>query len=187
MRFMKDTEKEQLKRLVKACMLEISKLKMDLKKCREENNKGTDIQQANLKMEMNTDKVVELENKLEMNTDKVVELENKLKEKDKTILDLKKILEDKDEEINDLEEIKSYFKALTAKPKRDLTSFQSQVYQLLPAEKANTKKMHSFIQKIGFKELTLDNMFHILHNLERKGYFSSEKINEETIWKKIEK
>ncbi|MBU4535897.1 MAG: hypothetical protein KKF16_08810 [Euryarchaeota archaeon] len=173
MRFIKDTEKEQLKRLVKACMLEISKLKMDLKKCREQNNNGLDVQQSNSEIEINSDRVEELEMSLE--------------EKDKTILELKQSLKDQDNRISDLEEIKSYFEALTAKPKRDLTSFQSQVYMLLPSEKASTEKMHSIIKKIGFKELSIDNMFHILRNLERKGYFSSERINDIIIWKKIEK
>ncbi|MDP3623335.1 MAG: hypothetical protein Q8R66_05320 [Methanobacteriaceae archaeon] len=173
MRFMKDPEKDQLKRLVKACMLEISKLKMDLKKCTETNQECK--------------KSTQLQHKIEKKEERIKELENFLKEKNKTIADLKNDLGDKNDYINDLEEIKTYFEALTAKPKRDLTSFQSQVYLLLPPEKSNTHKMHAFIKKVGFNELSYDNMFHILRNLERKGYFKSYQINEETIWEKIQK
>ncbi len=170
---MKDSEKDQLKRLVKACMLEISKLKMDLKKCQETNHECK-----------NAD---DLQHKIELKQIRVKELENFLKNKDKTIKDLKNTLNEKENYIKDLEEIKSYFEALTAKPKRDLTSFQSQVYLLLPSEKSNTQKMHSFIKKVGFTELSYDNMFHVLRNLERKGYFKSYQIGEEIFWKKIPK
>jgi len=173
MRFIKDTEKEQLKRLVKACMLEISKLKMDLKKCRQENNYSPSTKQSDSQTEIN----------LKQN----IELENILKEKDENIFELKQILEEKNKQINELEEIRSYFKAVTAKPKKNLTSFQSQIYQLLPSEEANTKELHLLIKNIGFKELTFDNMLHILRNLERKGYYSSKRDNKEIFWQKIEK
>jgi hypothetical protein len=173
MRFMKDSEKDQLKRLVKACMLEISKLKMDLKKCQETN--------------YDCKKAEELQKKIEIKQSRVKELEGFLKNKDETILALKNTLNEKDAYIKDLEEIKKYFEALTTKPKRDLTSFQSQVYLLLPSEKSNTQKMHSFIKKVGFTELSYDNMFHVLRNLERKGYFKSHQLGEEIFWEKIQK
>jgi chromosome segregation ATPase len=170
---MKDPEKDQLKRLVKACMLEISKLKMDLKKCSETNQDCKKVTQLQL----------EIEEKEEI----IAGLEGFLNEKDETINNLKNELNDKNNHIKDLEEIKTYFEALTAKPKRDLTSFQSQVYLLLPSEKSNTHKMHNFIKKVGFTELSYDNMFSILRNLERKGYFKSHKVNEEILWEKIQK
>lgn len=173
MRFMKDSEKDQLKRLVKACMLEISKLKMDLKRCREVNP--------------DCSKVEDLEHKIEKNKSKINDLETFLNDKDKSIENLKNSLNAKESYIEDLEEIKTYFEALTAKPKKDLTSFQSQVYLLLPSDKSNTHKMHIFIKKVGFKELSYDNMFNILRNLERKGYFKSYQVDEEIIWEKIQK
>nr|WP_243687585.1 hypothetical protein [Methanobacterium formicicum] len=40
MAFLKDTEREQLRQLVKACLLEISKLKIELKKCQKESSKS---------------------------------------------------------------------------------------------------------------------------------------------------
>ncbi|MCK9150855.1 hypothetical protein [Methanobacterium alcaliphilum] len=173
MRFMKDTEKDQLKSLVKACMLEISKLKMDLKKSRE-MNKDTENSQN-------------LEHDLKSRDLKIQELENALKTKNESINKLENIINEKENYICELEEVKTYFQAVTAKPKRDLTSFQFQVYQLLPSEKGNTKKMHGLIKAIAFNELSYDNMFHILKNLERKGYFKSYKSGSDIIWEKIEK
>lgn len=173
MRFMKDSEKDQLKRLVKACMLEISKLKMELKKSREMNKE--------------CEKSNDLEYELEKRDMKIQELEKLITDKEKSIKSLNNSLNEKNSYIKDLEEIKGYFEALTAKPKRDLTSFQFQVYQLLPAQKTSTQKMHSFLKKVGFKELSYDNMFHILKNLERKGYFRSYDDNGDVLWQKIEK
>jgi hypothetical protein len=177
MRFMKDTEKEQLKRLVKACMLEISKLKMDLKKCKEESKLKTG----------DSSKTQELNSTIEIKNTRIKELENFIKEKDNAIKKLQSSLNEKDAEIVELEKIKTYFEALTAKPKSDLTSFQSQVYLLLPTEKSDTKKLHEFIKQVGFRELAYDNMFHILRNLERKGYFKSYQENDEVLWEKIVK
>jgi vacuolar-type H+-ATPase subunit I/STV1 len=177
MRFMKDTEKEQLKRLVKACMLEISKLKMDLKKCKEENKNS--IQESS--------KVNELNSKIQIKNNRIQVLENFIKEKDNAIKKIQSSLDEKDSQIIELEKIKTYFEALTAKPKSDLTSFQSQVYLLLPHEKSDTSKLHEFIKEVGFKELSYDNMFHILRNLERKGYFKSYQDNDEVMWEKIVK
>ncbi len=176
MRFMKDTEKEQLKRLVKACMLEISKLKMDLKKCKEQGQNAS----------FDSSKVDELKSAIEIKNTRIKELENFIKEKDHAIKKLNSAIDEKDAQIKDLEKIKTYFEALTAKPKSDLTSFQSQVYLLLPSEKSNTKTMHEFIKEVGFKELSFDNMLHILRNLERKGYFKSYPAEgNDVLWEKI--
>jgi vacuolar-type H+-ATPase subunit I/STV1 len=186
MRFMKDTEKEQLKRLVKACMLEISKLKMDLKKCKEENKNS--IQESSKVNELQeSSKVNELNSKIQIKNNRIQVLENFIKEKDNAIKKLQSSLDEKDSQIIELEKIKTYFEALTAKPKSDLTSFQSQVYLLLPHEKSDTSKLHEFIKEVGFKELSYDNMFHILRNLERKGYFKSYQDNDEVMWEKIVK
>ena len=83
--------------------------------------------------------------------------------------------------------IKYHFDALTAKPKKDLTSFQSQVYQLLPKEEDTLGNLYSHITEIGFSELSSDNFEHVLRNLERKGYFESGGKDGELYWKKIDK
>ncbi len=112
MSLLKDKEREQLRQLVKACLLEISKLKIDLKKSQKEAN------EFKVKAEL-------------INLQKMEELEKILKEKNEKISELTALLNEKDAKMEELKNLKIYFDALTARPKRDLTSFQSQVYQLL--------------------------------------------------------
>jgi len=171
--FLKDSEKEELKRLVKACMLEISKLKLELEKCEKRRDES--------------EKLEKLKEELAKKDKHIMEFERLLKEKDKVIENLNKILSEKEAQIQELEKIEGYFDKLTAKPKKDLTSFQSQIYRLLPEKKATTEKLHSFIQDIGFKDLKYENMLQILRNLERKGYLRSYNEGDEIVWEKIEK
>ncbi|AAB85297.1 hypothetical protein [Methanothermobacter sp. EMTCatA1] len=173
MRFMRDSEKEQLKLLVKACMLEISKLKMDLRKCRENSD--------------NCERVKELEDALKIRDRRIDELERIMAEKDRVIQELKGIIADKESRITDLKRYREYFQALTQKPEKDLTSFQSQIYRLLPDERATTEEMLDFINEIGFKDLKLENMVQILRNLERKGYFRSVSEGRRTLWEKVKR
>lgn len=167
MALLKDNDNEQLRQLVKACLLEISKLKIDLKKCEKK------IASSN-----KTDAVVN-----EIKED----VQTKLMEKEKEINDLQELLEKKNRKLEELEIIKYHFNALTAKPKKDLTSFQSQVYQLLPMEESTLENLYTHITEIGFSELTRENFEHVLRNLERKGYFKSYDQNNKTYWKKINK
>ncbi len=171
--FLKDSEKEELRRLVKACMLEISKLELELERCKKRKDES--------------EKLEKLEEELATKEEHIKELEKLLKEKDKVIENLNKILSEKESQIEELEKIKGYFDKLTAKPKKNLTSFQSQIYRLLPEGKATTEKLHSFIKNIGFKDLKYENMLQILRNLERKGYFRSYNGDDDIIWEKIEK
>ena len=173
MRFIRDSEKEQLKLLVKACMLEISKLKMDLRKCREESD--------------DCSRVRELEETLKIRERRITELEGILDEKDRIIKDLNTIIAERESLIADLKRYRDYFHALTEKPERDLTSFQSQIYRLLPDEKSTAEELLSFINGIGFKDLKLENMVRILRNLERKGYFKSYRKGDETLWEKVKR
>lgn len=167
MALLKDKEREQLRQLVKACLLEISKLKIDLKKSQKE------AKEFKVKAEL-------------INLQKMEELEKILKEKNERINELTALLNEKDAEMEELKNIKIYFDALTARPKRDLTSFQSQVYQLLK-EQGTTEDLYEYILSIGFKELSFDNFNSILRNLDRKGYVRSFKKNDRIIWEKIEK
>lgn len=171
--FLKDSEKEELRRLVKACMLEISKLELELEKCEQRKD--------------NTEKLEILEEELRKKDEHINELEKLLNEKENVIDNLNKILTEKEARIEELEKIEGYFKKLTAKPKKDLTSFQSQIYRLLPDGRATTEKLHSFIQDIGFKDLKYENMLQILRNLERKGYFRSHKSGNDMLWEKVKK
>ncbi|MCZ3366939.1 MULTISPECIES: hypothetical protein [Methanobacterium] len=170
MPLLKDNESEQLRQLVKACLLEISKLKIELKKCQTESKEAGKLD-------------TELVNKKNQEID---ELKLALEEKDGKISELMGLLDERNNELEELEKIKRYFDALTAKPKKDLTSFQSQVYQLLSMDKCTTQELYEQIRDIGFKELSFDNFNSILRNLERKGYFKAFKENEITFWQKIE-
>ncbi len=172
MPLLKDTEREQLRQLVKACLLEISKLKVELKKCQNASSKSKSTDNIQLKAVKD-------------------ELQKQLKEKNVEIKQLKTILNEKNALIRDLEvdleRIKTYFEALTEKPKKDLTSFQSQIYQLLPQGESTENDLYSHIYDIGFKELSTENFKHALKNLERKGYFKSRNNNGELLWEKVDK
>jgi predicted RNase H-like nuclease (RuvC/YqgF family) len=171
MAILKDTEREQLRQLVKACLLEISKLKIELKKCQKESNSS-----------------IKLEKKQVNEKDqKIKELEAFLSEKEAEINKLKDIVKERDDQLEESKKIKLYFDALTARPKKDLTSFQSQVYQLLSMDKQTAEDHYNQIIDIGFTELSLANFHSILRNLERKGYFKSSKEDGTVFWEKIEK
>jgi chromosome segregation ATPase len=166
MALLKDNDCEQMRQLVKACLLEISKLKIELKKCQMESSEAGDVEA-----------ISELQE----------ESQSKLQEKEKEINNLHELLEKKNEKLEELEIIKYHFNALTEKPKKDLTSFQSQVYQLLPGEEDTLENLYGHITEIGFSELSSENFEHVIRNLERKGYFKSSEKDDLTYWKKIDK
>lgn len=166
MPLLKDNDNEQLRQLVKACLLEISKLKIELKKCQKESSETVD-----------RDALIELRE----------ESQSKLLEKEKEINDLQELLEKKNQKLEELEIIKYHFNALTEKPKKDLTSFQSQVYQLLPKEEKVLENLYAHITEIGFSELSRENFEHVIRNLERKGYFKSYEKDDAVYWKKTDK
>lgn len=164
MALIKSNDDEKLRELVKACLLEISKLKMELKKCQQISQTDDSALQ-------------------ELKED----VESKLQEKEQEINNLQELLEKKNQKLEELEIIQYHFNALTAKPKKDLTSFQSQVHQLLPDKENTIDNLYVHITEVGFSELSRDNFEHVVHNLERKGYFESTQKDDEVYWKKIDK
>ncbi len=88
MGLLKNEDNEQLRQLVKACLLEISKLKIELKKCQKESSKVGD------------DRAL-----LELKED----VESKLLEKEKEINNLQELLEKKDQKLEELEIIRYHF------------------------------------------------------------------------------
>jgi hypothetical protein len=177
MPLLKDTEREQLRQLVKACLLEISKLKIELKKCQKESSNSTndDLNVEALKQELND----HIQRKDE-------EIQESIQVRDEEIQLLKTKIEERDVKINELETVKAYFEAVISPPKRNLTSFQSQIYVLLPYEEQDTVILFSHLPNIGFTELSHDNLESALKNLERKGYFESRVVDGKTFWKKLE-
>jgi hypothetical protein len=168
---LKDNEREQLRQLVKACLLEISKLKIEHKKFQNESNNSIQLEKRQ----------VNEKNK------QIEELKKLLIENEAEIKKLKDIIKEKAAQLEEGKKIKLYFDALTARPKKDLTSFQSQIYQLLSTNKSTIEDHYKLIIDIGFTELSLDNFSSILRNLERKGYFRSFKEDGMVFWEKIEK
>jgi predicted nucleic acid-binding Zn-ribbon protein len=168
MPLLKDTEREQLRQLVKACLLEISKLKIELKKSQKESSKTTDTDSIRIK---------EIKD----------ELQDYIRKKEDEIAQLNKIIQDKDDKIDELQKIKVYFEAIISRPKKDLTSFQSQIYELLPYHENTLENLYSQLKTIGFSELSYENFEYALRNLERKGYFKSSDDGETTLWMKLDR
>ncbi len=168
MPLLKDTEREQLRQLVKACLLEISKLKIELKKSQNESSISTETESIRIKAFKE-------------------EYNGYIAKKDEEIARLNDTIQDKENEIADLEKIKEYFEAIISRPKKDLTSFQSQIYEILPYEEDTSENLYSKLKTIGFSELSNENFEHALRNLERKGYFKSTTDGEKILWKKIDK
>jgi hypothetical protein len=168
MALLKDTEREQLRQLVKACLLEISKLKIELKKSQNESSVSTETENIRIKAVQE-------------------EFNNHLIMKDEEIAQLHAVILGKEEEIAELEKIKVNFEAIISRPKKDLTSFQSQIYELLPYDEDTTENLYLKLRTIGFSELSNENFEHALRNLERKGYFISTPEGEKILWKKIDK
>ena len=174
MAFYKDTEREKLRQLVKACLLEISKLKIQLKKCQKESSQKTSENQSIKELK------IESQNKID-------EKDRILKNKDDKINNLRDLLQKQDKQIEELTKVKLHFDAITAKPKTDLTSFQSQIYLLLPETESTLEKLYNYIISIGFSELSSENFEYLLRNLERKGYCQSCTHNNQIYWKKLNK
>jgi hypothetical protein len=168
MPLLKDTEREQLRQLVKACLLEISKLKIELKKCQKESSNSIDSENILMKAAKE-------------------ECQTKIQHKNKEITQLNLTIKEKEDQIAELEKIKVYFEAIVSRPKKDLTSFQSQIYELLPYDEDTAENLYKKLKEIGFSELSNENFEHALRNLERKGYFTFKQEKEITLWKKLER
>jgi hypothetical protein len=112
---------------------------------------------------------------------------NEITKKDEKISQLNNTLRNKENEIAELEKIRVYFEAIISRPKKDLTSFQSQIYELLPYDEDTSENLYLKLKSIGFTELSNENFDHALRNLERKGYFSSSIKADKIFWKKIDK
>jgi hypothetical protein len=168
MALLKDTEREQLRQLVKACLLEISKLKIELKKSQNESTVSTEIESIRIKTVQE-------------------EFNNHLIKKDQEITRLIDLINEKDGQIAELEKIRVNFEAIIARPRKDLTSFQSQIYELLPYDEDTTENLYIKLRTIGFSELSNENFEHALRNLERKGYFISTPEGDKILWKKIDR
>ena len=101
---------------------------------------------------------------------------------------LKKEIEGYKSSIEELEKIKVIYEKLTAPQLKDLTSIQSQIYQLLPDEPMDTLAIKDYMNEVAFENLTFGNAKNILKSLEKKGYVEGS-VNDQdiTFWKKLVK
>lgn len=114
--------------------------------------------------------------------------DNKLINEDNEVKKLKKELQQCRSQVKELKKIENYYNQLTSPPKRDLTSFQSQIYYLIPDKEMNSQEIYEYIRKIAFDNISQENLTNILRNLERKGYLKNKGENlEKAIWIKNHK
>ena len=100
------------------------------------------------------------------------------------ISQLKEQLNDKDAQIASYEQYKKYFDVLVAKPLPSLTSFQSQIYRLLPDAMSATE-LYNYIVDLGFIALEKENFAKTLKALEKRGYYQRARDGDKIIWVKI--
>ncbi|MDR0900523.1 MAG: hypothetical protein LBM26_02585, partial [Methanobrevibacter sp.] len=114
--------------------------------------------------------------------------DNKLINEDNEVKKLKKELQQCRSQVKELKKIENYYNQLTSPPKRDLTSFQSQIYYLIPDKEMDSQEIYEYIRKIAFDNISQENLTNILRNLERKGYLKNKGENlEKAIWVKNHK
>jgi len=149
------------------------------------NDMEKELSQFNKEIKTKNSEITLLKKEILQKENQITSLKDKLGQKEKQFTGKQDQKESAD--LKDLKEIKKYFELLTARPKKDLTSFQSQVYQILPFEEGTTKDLHNQITRIAFKELSYENFNFILKNLERKNYVKSFKKDGKLYWKKQDK
>ncbi|KZX11718.1 hypothetical protein [Methanobrevibacter curvatus] len=87
--------------------------------------------------------------------------------------------------IDELKKYKKYFYALTAPPLKNLSSFQSQVYNLVPETPTEINELFEFIRDTAFSSLTLSNLNNVLKSLENKGFMTHSEDDDKILWSKL--
>ncbi|RBQ24524.1 Chromosome partition protein Smc [Candidatus Methanobinarius endosymbioticus] len=172
------TDYDALKEEIKVKEMKIQRLEeikglfSDLDKCYK--NEGS--QAGNIVDDSNTSKPI-------------ISANNNNNSNNKEIKKLKKDLKSCRSANKELESIKDNYRRLTSSPKKDLTSFQSQIYYLILDKPMNFQEIHSYIRKIAFKDISYKNIINIIRGLERKGYLEMEdpKNPQDTNWIKTKK
>jgi len=144
----------------------------------------------NLLNESEIDLIINGDKKVPKQLDLFGESNKKAQDKlNKEIKNVKKELNVCRETNKELEFIKECYLKITSPPKKDLTSFQSQIYYLIPEEPMTSQEIHNFIRENAFKDISYNNISNILKGLERKEYLKFKKgANEkENQWIKTDK
>jgi chromosome segregation ATPase len=100
------------------------------------------------------------------------------------IVHLNEIIEDKDIQFENALRYKDLFLAMLNKPKPGLTSFQSQIFELLPDAKT-ASELYDYLIELGFTELEKENFAKTLKALEKRGYYQRAREGDRIIWVKI--
>ena len=128
------------------------------------------------RLEKINDLLSELEDNQKKNNPSNVDIENQ---------QLKQEIQQKDEDIKKLEEIQDLYNKLIIPPKDDLTSFQSQVFNLIPDEPLNSNEIYNYIQNVAFDKVSFESIENILKKLVRKGYLTSSNVGDEIVYTKV--
>ena len=110
-------------------------------------------------------------------------LEEDVEKLDQEIVKLNNVVNEKDVQIKDMSKFKDYFVAMISKPLPGLTSFQSQIYHLLPDAKS-ASELYEYLVELGFTELEKESFAKTLKALEKRGYCQRARDGDKIIWVK---
>ena len=93
------------------------------------------------------------------------------------------VIDNKDTQIGDMGKYKDYFSAMISKPLPGLTSFQSQIYHLLP-DAQSASELYDYLMGLGFTKLEKESFAKTLKALEKRGYCQRARDGDRIIWVK---
>lgn len=96
---------------------------------------------------------------------------------------LNEVVDNKDVQLQDMSKYKDYFSAMISKPLPGLTSFQSQIYHLLPDAKS-ASELYDYLMELGFSELEKESFAKTLKALEKRDYCQRARDGDRIIWVK---
>ncbi|MEE3418311.1 MAG: hypothetical protein VZQ62_03120, partial [Methanosphaera sp.] len=120
---------------------------------------------------------------LKADLEKAELLKGDIEKLDQEISRLNEVVDDKDVQLNDMAKFKDYFSAMISKPLPGLTSFQSQIYHLLPDAKS-ASELYDYLMELGFTELEKESFAKTLKALEKRDYCQRARDGDRIIWVK---
>ena len=102
---------------------------------------------------------------------------------DQEITRLNEVIDNKNVQLVDIGKFKDYFYAMISKPLPGLTSFQSQIYHLLPDAKS-ASELYDYLMELGFTELEKESFAKTLKALEKRGFCQRARDGDRIIWVK---
>ncbi len=102
---------------------------------------------------------------------------------DQEISRLHEVVDEKDVQLEDMSKFKDYFSAMISKPLPGLTSFQSQIYHLLP-DALSASELYDYLTGLGYSNLEKESFAKTLKALEKRGYCQRARDGDKIIWVK---